>query len=608
MITALIEQFTQLILLIALPFLQIGLGKLVIDRLERRFAKDDSNAIPTSLLFPLSFVLGLLIHLTLTFFLLCLGLNWFFATLLPLVYPTIKFASITPFLRSIQPRCTFNFALWFFVVLATGVSLFEIHGPFETIWINNYGDLTFHLGTITSFVYGDNFPPHYHIFPGVRFSYPFFINLWTAMLWWAHPIWGTLHLIFVLQWLILWMLVYSGLNGNRFWILPWVLFFGGATYAHLGELSHTFIGKNYPWTGFLTTIWVTQRGALFGIAIGAIVLQLFHHGLIHSRRFNPLLAIICGLLIALAPLVHTHIALTIALYMAVVFCVHALRTRGEFNQQFFNGPFLFGMTCLGSIVFLPWLLGKASIISWKPGWMPWQAMQVVTFFTPFVNASLLWLNNALVWLLSIVLLWVLSRRHKEIGVIVLLFLLANVVHIAIWEWDQIKIFIALYLICFSLWASIDSKALRFAQILLVLLIIPGACEFWRVLADNKKNEIYAKSEVLLAAQVRDLTPRSAVILAAPRHNSPVTLSGRYLYSGYDGTLFSHGLDYQARNASLKNPIAALSCKRQAIVDKSHCPDYLLWTNEEQRIWPGLLPEKMTDILEPTKNSNLFKIR
>ena len=39
--------------------------------------------------------------------------------------------------------------------------------------LNNFGDLPFHLSVITSFAYGQNFPPEDPTFAGVRFTYPF---------------------------------------------------------------------------------------------------------------------------------------------------------------------------------------------------------------------------------------------------------------------------------------------------------------------------------------------------------------------------------------------------------------------------------------------------
>src|SRR6185312_6930651 len=39
--------------------------------------------------------------------------------------------------------------------------------------LNNFGDLPFHISVITSFAFGNNFPPEDPTYAGVRFTYPF---------------------------------------------------------------------------------------------------------------------------------------------------------------------------------------------------------------------------------------------------------------------------------------------------------------------------------------------------------------------------------------------------------------------------------------------------
>ena len=45
---------------------------------------------------------------------------------------------------------------------------------------NNFGDLPFHFGVITSMAYGENLPPQNPIFAGMKFTYPFLIDFLTA--------------------------------------------------------------------------------------------------------------------------------------------------------------------------------------------------------------------------------------------------------------------------------------------------------------------------------------------------------------------------------------------------------------------------------------------
>lgn len=68
-------------------------------------------------------------------------------------------------------------ALW---LLFDRVMIETDAGGFATGVTNNYGDLPFHLGVITSFVYGNNFPPQDPEFAGVKFTYPFIADFVAA--------------------------------------------------------------------------------------------------------------------------------------------------------------------------------------------------------------------------------------------------------------------------------------------------------------------------------------------------------------------------------------------------------------------------------------------
>src|ERR1051325_1296117 len=47
--------------------------------------------------------------------------------------------------------------------------------------LNNFGDLPFHLSVITSFAFGNNFPPEDPTYAGVRFTYPFISDFVSAI-------------------------------------------------------------------------------------------------------------------------------------------------------------------------------------------------------------------------------------------------------------------------------------------------------------------------------------------------------------------------------------------------------------------------------------------
>ena len=58
--------------------------------------------------------------------------------------------------------------------------------------------------------------------------------------------------------------------------------------------------------------------------------------------------------------------------------------------------------------------------------------------------------------------------------------------------------------------------------------------------------IFDRKDLAFAENIRQATAPTTTILAAPNHNHPALLSGRRLFLGYEGHLWSQGLDYAAR--------------------------------------------------------------
>ena len=56
----------------------------------------------------------------------------------------------------------------------------ENDGTLATGFVNNLGDLPFHIGIVSGFAYGQNYPPENPIFAGSGFSYPYIADVVTA--------------------------------------------------------------------------------------------------------------------------------------------------------------------------------------------------------------------------------------------------------------------------------------------------------------------------------------------------------------------------------------------------------------------------------------------
>ncbi len=588
--------FLQVIIIVLSPVLHVVLGRQIFRAMA--FILSDGTAAPGR---AACLCMGLLAHLTVSFFLLSLSIPWpaaLLLPLLPLVFAAGEFRKAAAF-----PELSLNFLIWFAVVLALGASLFYAVNGIETPWANNYGDLAFHLGMITSFVFGDNFPPQYHIFPGERLSYPFMINLWSAALWHVLPSFKMLSLVFAFQWVLLWCMVFFLLNGNRYRMLPWALLFGGGSFSVFEQYSWTLIEKGHPWTVFLTSLWVTQRSALFGAVVVLASLQVLYQAIENRQGARPPAAQISfsALLLALSPLVHAHVCMVGTVFalglifgpllgrllqkirfIRLVFGAHAPDDLAWFTRS----AVIFTASLLPGVVFLPWLLGKRGMASFMYGWITGPAGDLDALHR-LLAASQMWLTDALPVLLLVPALWLVTKKHLEFALLLMLFLLANFLKLVAWDWDQIKVFVSIYVIFLLVWSRQEKNAAYRLHYLCLLLALPGLIEAGRILLKGENFTVFSKEAVKQAEAIRKVTPPRSIIAAAPEHNGPVVLTGRKLFFGYNGTLWSHGLKYEQREALMSSLPALCSCRLQSL--EKICPDYLLWRDAEQRYFKASRP-------------------
>jgi hypothetical protein len=164
----------------------------------------------------------------------------------------------------------------------------------------NLGDLPFHISLVTSFAYGENFPPEHTEFAGAKLTYPFIADFVTAMLVRAGAtlegafFWQNfLTMMAVLGLLHRWAL---RLTGDRLAAviaallvifsggLGWYVFFGEAAESGrgvLGQLNHlahdyTRIPQGgYAWANAVTALFVPQRGILLGFGLALMVWTLW---------------------------------------------------------------------------------------------------------------------------------------------------------------------------------------------------------------------------------------------------------------------------------------------------------------------------------------------
>ena len=482
---------------------------------------------------------------------------------------------------------------------------------------NNLGDLPFHLGAIYSFTDGGNFPPENPSYAFAKFSYPFMADLITAAF---VPFSAKVHDAMLVQnvaWAFSLLVILERFTlkftGNRLAgkIAPVLLFFSGGLgfiwffkdfwqgaqplTEFLWKLPQDYtINENFRWGNSLVTLFITQRSLLFGMPLTIIVLQklwqIFAAENTEKNREHqpngkpftiyhlPFTIFLTGLLAGTLPLIHVH-------SLAVLFIVTA--SLFFFKIDRWREWLAFGAGV--AFITLPELLwvmsGSATrlteFVAWNFGWDKRDS-----------NFFWFWVKNTGAFIPLLVFgLWLVADavagknetteanksqkpqpkaaekiHHSPFTIhhlyfylpFLFCFLVSNLVKLAPWEWDNIKVliywfvgslpFVAVFLA--ELWN--ENKILKtVAAACLIALTFSGALDVWRTITGQTNYKVFDKDAVAVAAQIKSKTAPKTLFLNAPTYNSAVVLTGRRSLMRYSGHLSSYGIDYRERESDVK---------------------------------------------------------
>jgi hypothetical protein len=329
----------------------------------------------------------------------------------------------------------------------------------------------------------------------------------------------------------------------------------------LGKLPHsyTIMGNSIlRWGNALTTLFIPQRSILFGMPLALCVFcQWWDVVAQTSQDKDPSLnsssrrMIAAGLMAGLLPLVHAH---TFLVVMGTAACM-TLIFRSRWKQWI-----LFAVVAL--VVALPQLLwlGRTGgvqlqrFIAWHPGWdhgnfNPVMFWWVNTgFFIPLLLLAIFWPGQE--GLLP-------KRVLKFYAPFTLCFIVPNLVTVAPWIWDNIKVLFWWYVMSSPLVALLVARGLQqksrwrwLAAGALLSMTLAGSLDVVRVISGAEENQEFDPPGIAMAETIsREAAPR-AVVLHAPTYNSPVFLTGRRSLLGYPGWMWSRGLDDSQRHADI----------------------------------------------------------
>ena len=473
-------------------------------------------------------------------------------------------------------------------------------GGMHTAPANNYGDLPFHFSVITSFAYGENLPPQNPIFAGMKFTYPFLIDFLTAFFIRCGADWRsaffvenvalTLALVRLIEALTL--KIFNNIIAAR--IAPVIFLFNGGlgfinffrefgaqsgglldflshlpkTYTMNAELALASGNVPLRWGNVFTTLLIPQRSMLFGLPFVAMIIALWwmaveetdrrsdgatersaanspRRPVAQSPRRRYLFA--AGILAGMLPMLHSH-----GFFSVVIACALMVVLFWSWDWIAFFVP----MVALAAPQ--AWYLSNTQIRTqlFKPLDKWWEAGDA--------NPLLFWMVNAGILILLLVAALLVrkiasSRQALFYSPFALWFFIPNLVSLAPWTWDNIKVlvywslasapFVAAALAYLFTRRFIIVRGLAAAA--LIGLTLSGALDVTRALSPAENVEVFGQIELEVAAALREKTPPRALILHAPIHNSVVALSGRRSVMGYPGHLWTHGLDYTQRELDVK---------------------------------------------------------
>ena len=447
---------------------------------------------------------------------------------------------------------------------------------------NNIGDLPFHLGIVTRFTQGENFPPEHPEFAGARFTYPFLIDFVAALfvrggmsladalfvqnIVLALALVGLIH-----RWALTLtrdrvaalisplLILFNG--GLGWWLLIHEAYEGNPGFFPLLRSPRHYYtivwggpwGDALRWGNSLTTLFLPQRNILLGLSLFIIVWTLWWQ-VVGDATTEPERALetwrmmAAGAMGGLLPLTHAHAFIAL---MGMAACLAALFWRRAW-LAFFAVAFLLAVPQIWWVT-RGSLTHAESFIGWHFGWAKGDQ-----------NFLLFWFKNTGLFI-PLLLTAILLRGRRQIVRRQLLifylpftfcFIIPNLLRLAPWEWDNIKVLFFWYvasaplvaLLLARLWREVSRAA---AIVLLLSLTLAGSLDVWRVVAKTSEYRVFDSDGITFADVISRSAPPGALILNAPTFNHPIFLAGRRSLMGYPGHLWSHGLDYTAREADIR---------------------------------------------------------
>src|ERR1700752_108829 len=503
--------------------------------------------------------------------------------------------------------------------------------------LNNFGDLPFHLSVITSFVFGNNFPPEDPTYAGVRFTYPFISDFVSAMfvrcgadlresMFIENYILGLSFVGLVHRWALVMLRdklaaiitpLLVILNGG----LGWIQLFDkagtneGGLWGVLMDLPPSFTvvpETTWRWGNAISALLIPQRGFLMGLPLATIAFTYWwiatdkkrgpeatesgkktrvsekqKAALQQQEATRVTMAnrgmIAAGVAAGLLPLVHAH---SFVVVMGMAGCLVLIQRRWREWFIFF---------AVASAIAIPQLLWStihssvdaSSFFAWEVGWDHGQENPVLFwfmntgFFIPLLLVAVLMRGGGYLVPKRLLLFYL---------PFTLCFIVPNLIKMAPWIWDNIKVLYYWWLasaplvalLLARLWHQRGTRRML-AVVLFVCVTLAGALDVAGISLRSIKYQVFDAAGLRFAEFVKAQTAPRALIVHAPVHNTPIFLTGRRSLMGYPGHIWTHGLQFVQRESEIKRIYLGAPDAEQLI--RKYGIEYLVVGPQERVVTP-----------------------
>jgi hypothetical protein len=414
---------------------------------------------------------------------------------------------------------------------------------------NNLGDVSLHINFIRYLASGVPFWPESPILTGTPLTYPLGVDLFNSLL--------ELCGVETFRGIVWVGLTGAALTGLALWrwggafTLAAFLFNGGlAGFAifqsgHFEDFQAALIWKN-----FFLSMFITQRGLLLALPAGLLLLTAWREEFFRGRppRIARWLQFV---LYAAMPLFSLHTFLFLSAVLGGIFILRASSRRPL--GLFVAAAVLPASLC---VLLVTGNFHASGGLHMAGDWLP-------NFYTNDMDKG--WISVLKDFGLTLPLALatvILAIRKKEAearcfaGLAVAVFGICGFVAFTRWEWDNMKLMMWCWLaIAPYLWTLVLRPLQWPAQAALCfLLFFSGAVSLFGGLDARHGYPIASRSELASwQAAVRNI-PATDRFAAVPDYNHPLILLGRKVACGYEGHLWSHGLDYAEKMALTKDAL------------------------------------------------------